>query len=140
MKTIYSIFLLLICTLRIQSQSMFFDSLPSSNWKSTDYINESLILKTKKIGLIKQRQSLDSLKQASTVWIFKEYIVVIKYIQPQIKKDSLLVAYRYEIDKDKKLLKLILEDETKIEFNVGITSTGSFANLTRKKEKRKRRK
>lgn len=140
MKFAFYILFLIGCSCEIQSQSLFFDSLPNSNWKSTIHLNDSIIRKTKTIGLYKTRQPFDSLKQETTVWSFKEYIVVVKYLNPKIKKDSLIAAYRYEIDREHGLFKLILEDESKLEYTVGITSVGNFAILYRKKEKRKRNK
>ncbi len=119
-------------------QSLFFDTINNSTWTSEAYYNDSTIRTSKKIGLGKLKHSGKFLEVNATLWIFKDELLTIKYYNFHLKKDSLVATYKYEVDADKGILRIILNDNRILEYGVGIVATGSYALLIRKKEKKRK--
>jgi len=136
MKSIKLTIILIVSTMTCFGQSMFFDDLNNSTWKSEAYYNDSTIRTSKEIGLGKVRYSTDSLKVDVTIWTFKDSSLTIKYYDCRLKKDSLIATYKYQVNADKGVFKIILNDNETLEYEVGIISTGSYASLTRTKSKK----
>ncbi len=136
MKNISLTALLLITTLTCFGQAMFFDDLNNSTWKSEPYYNDSTIRTSKEIGLGKVRHSTDFLKVNVTIWTFKDGSLTINYYDCHLKKDSLIATYKYQVNADKGIFKIILNDNKTLEYEVEIISTGSYASLTRTKSKK----
>lgn len=126
---------MIIFTMTCFGQSLFTDNISNATWKSEAHYNDSTIRNSKKIELGRVRHSKDSLKVDVTLWIFKDGSLSIKYYDCQLKKESLVAKYSYEVYADKGILKIILNDNQTLEYEVGIISNGSFICLTRTKAK-----
>jgi hypothetical protein len=132
MKKISLLITILVFTMTCWGQSLFFENLNNSTWKSEPYYNDSTIRTSKEIRLGKIKSSTDSLKVNVTIWMFKNGSLTIKYYDGYSKKDSLVAIYKYEPYPDRGVLKIILNDNKTLEFEAGIISTGSYASLKRK--------
>lgn len=119
-------------------QSLFFDNLNNSIWKSDENYNDSSIRTTKEIGLSKLINSPDVLINNVTIWEFKNDTLTIYHFDCNSRKDSLIATYRYETNAEKGIINIILNENEILEYKVGIISTGSHAllvrNLKRKNE------
>lgn len=140
MNTLYAmkkstiLLLLLISTSTCFSQSLFFDQLNGSTWKSEAYYNDSLIKEWEEIGLGKLQHAIDSLKVDVTLWTFKNEQLTIKHYNAYRKKATLVVKYKYKVSPEKGTLKLMLHNSEILEYKAGINANGSFVLLRRKKD------
>ncbi len=136
MKHICLTLLFMLSALSCFAQSMFFDNLNNSTWSSASTFNDSTFRNSKEIPLGKLNFPTDSLKNDITIWNFQDNALTIYYFDHILRRKSLMNSYKYEIDLDKGILKIVLNDNTKIFFSVGIVSTGNFALLIREQKKR----
>ena len=121
------------------AQSLFFDNLNNSVWRSeVSYNNDTTIRSENHIGLYRLRLPADSLKDNATIWEFKNKVLTIKHYNYQKRKYSLIGVFTYQTDPDKGILKLSLNEGESIEYEVGITSTGNYVDLGKRKIKGKR--
>ena len=118
------------------SQSLFFDELNPSIWKCTKRINDSTLKIIQEIELSKINQK-ESLKQDAMLWSFKSGILTLSEYDSVLKKEFMVSKYPYTIDFSKGILSILIEDEVRLHYKVGIISTGTFAVLTKLKEKKK---
>lgn len=127
--------IIIISTLTITGfgQSLFFDNIYNSSWKTEFNCNDSTLRQTKEIGLTRLSNSKDSLKTNVKIWTFEEYLTI-SYFDFSKNKDSLVTKFKYEVDKNNSLLYLIISEKEKLKFEVGIISTGNFVLLMRKKK------
>jgi hypothetical protein len=114
-------------------QTLFFDNLKNSVWTSEEHLNDVTILKQKEIGLWRLRITTDSVRVNKTIWAFNDSLVI-SYHTAAAGVDTVIIRYKYEVDKEKGLLKIITADKEVLTYEVGIISTGSYASLTRKKK------
>lgn len=124
------ILLIIFSTMTCFGQSLFFDNINNSTWKSGADYNDSTIRASKQIGLTKVYHSTDSLQVNVTIWTFKDEFLVVKHYDYRLKKDSLIVRYKYKVNAEKGILILTFNDKKSIEYEVGITSSGSFVLLS----------
>lgn len=138
MKSFISIAFYLILSVTCFGQTLFFDNLNKSAWASTCDITESALRDSKEIQLRRINFPKDSLKANVAIWNFKDGLLTIVCYDHQFKADKIVATYRYEANSDKGILKITLDDNKTIEFRVGISSTGNFALLMKKKVKNKK--
>jgi hypothetical protein len=140
MKKLIPILIMSISTIGCFGQTLFFDDLVNSTWKSEPYFNDTIIKTIEEIGLRKLKYPVDSLKANATIWNFKDGSLTVKYYDCRLKKESLIATYNYAITKDahEQTLKITGVDNTTSEYVAGVASTGGFALLMRKKEKEKK--
>lgn len=117
-------------------QTLFFDNLNNSRWKSDENYDETSIRNTKEIGLGKLITSTDSLTINVTIWEFKDDTLTILQFDCNSRKDSLVATYKYDANAEKGIIKIILNESESLEYEVGIISTGNYALLIRKLKKK----
>lgn len=137
MKNITLTILLFISTITCFGQKLFFDKLNTSAWTSASYCSDSTIIDSKEIQLKKINFPKDSLKANVTIWNFKYGLLTIVYYDFELKTEKMIATYKYETNEDKGILKIILADNKRLEYNASIISTGNYALLIKKKVKRK---
>jgi hypothetical protein len=135
MKKIALIIFLIVSTIMTYGQPIDY-GFKNSTWKSDAYLNDSIIRHAEEIGLGRMNNPKDSLKINVTIWNFNEGLLTISYYDCNIRKDSLIITYKYEVEQG--ILKIIDNNNEIIKYNVGFISTGSFALLMRTKEKKKK--
>lgn len=118
------------------SQSLFFEELNPSTWKCAKRINDSTLKIIQEIELSKINQK-ESLKQDAMLWSFKSGILTLSEYDSVLKREFIVSKYPYVIDFGKGILSIVLDDELRLNYKVGIISTGTFALLTKMKEKKK---
>jgi hypothetical protein len=132
--------LLLVCiagTISCFSQSLFFDSYTKATWIATVYSKDASLTNAKKIGLSKLEVSKDSLKSNETCWNFNNGLLTITHYDHQLKTETPVATYHYQMNADKGTISIALPD-TLQPFDVGINSSGKFALLMKKKQGKKK--
>ena len=137
-KTFFTI-LVLLYALTCFGQTLFFDNLNSSTWTSSADISDLTLKSNKEIALAKLIYSRDSINKDVTIWTFRDSIVTIVKYDFTTKTDSLIGKYKYAHN-DKGILKITLQDNTELNYKVGIVSTGYYAVLLRIKQKKEKNK
>ncbi len=95
-------------------------------------MTDSIIQSSDVIPLAKLNFPKDSLKENVTIWNFKEGVLTITFYDYQLKADSLVASYHYEAHAENGIL-AIIQNSKRMEFKVGIVSTGNNALLTKKR-------
>ncbi len=135
MKRFTLILFTTILTVTCFGQSLFFDNLNNSKWKSEAFFNPLTIKQSKDIYLAKMNHAKDSLKVDITIWTFRENELEISFYDCKNKTDSVLISCKYEIDSSSiKPFLILYFDNEQLKYKVGINSSGNFALLTRKKK------
>ena len=132
MKNTILLLIIVLCTMTSSGQTSFFNNLENSIWISNAEMNDSIIRQTSKIGL-RKISSRDSINKDVTIWCFKRDSLTIQYFDIKLKKEKLIATYKYDINKETGIFKIIFNDKSVLNYNVGIISTGSYAELTRRK-------
>ncbi len=137
MKRITYTFFFITSTLIYYGQSLFFDSLNNSNWAS-EYTNTPFTIQNakKRIPLKKINSLKDSLKTNLSIWNFKDERLTITNYNYQFKTNNTIAVYNYEVDLDKAILKINLNDKKTLNYKVGINSAGNYALLIKVQEKK----
>jgi hypothetical protein len=117
-------------------QTMFFDDLNSAIWISSGDVTESTLRSDKSIPLSKLVYSKDSIDQDVTIWTFRDSQLTIVQYSFEQKSERVVATYHYTAH-DNSLLQITLPDGSTVAFTVGIVSTGNYAILYRKKEKKR---
>ena len=133
LKQLLLLFILFMSTNLCNGQSLFFDNLNKSVWKSDENLNSRTIAQAKTINLAKLTKPADSLTINRTIWYFNDSLIVTFY-NSDLKKESVIGTYSYKQNKNKGLLVINSGNNQEFTFGVGIISTGAFATLTRKRE------
>lgn len=133
MKKSIIVLLVVFSTMNCFGQSLFFDNANNSTWESMSYYNDSTIRVSSQIFLEQRRNPLDSLKSDITTWTFKDGSLTIKYYNYILKQTSLIVTYKYQVNRDKRILEIILNDNKKLKYEVGTLLPGRNAILTKLK-------
>ena len=127
------IYLILICSTSF-GQTLFFDNLHTTTWTSTTINNESEIIKTTKIGLLKLTSPKDSVKQNVSLWTFRDSILTITNYDSISKTETLIGKYYFDSIYDQAILQIKFSDTSQTVYDIGIISTGNYASLNRKKD------
>ena len=117
------------------AQTLFFDNLKNSVWTGEEHLDEITIPKQKEIGLSRLTTITDSLPVNKTIWTFNDSLVL-SYHNAAAGVDTVITRYKYEIDKENSLLRIITHDKGVLTYKVGIVSTNSTAILIRRKNKK----
>lgn len=136
MKKIILLLLFYSSSILCFGQTLFFDNLNNSRWKSDENYDETSIRNTKEIGLGKLITSTDSLTINVTIWEFKDDTLTILHFDCISRKDRLIATYKFEANSEKGILKIFLNESENLEYEVGIISTGNYAILIRKLKKK----
>ncbi|MBI1835740.1 MAG: hypothetical protein HYR91_00590 [Flavobacteriia bacterium] len=129
MKIISLLIFLFILNLNSFGQSLFFNNLNHTNWISTSKISDSIILKSPQIPLSKLIYPKDSIKENVIIWAFKDSILTILEFNHQLKTETILYEYLYEVIPEKGYLKIATKNDLMFFYEVGITSSGNYAIL-----------
>ncbi|PCJ65566.1 MAG: hypothetical protein COA58_09150 [Bacteroidetes bacterium] len=117
-------------------QSLFFDSLENTLWTSGSFIVDSTISNNNGFGLEKLDSHQDSIKTDRTIWSFKDSLTLSFY---DASTNSETLIGRYEYTKENNQLIIAFVKNHPLEYSVGIVSTGNFVLLTKKQEKRNKK-
>jgi len=89
------------------------------------------------IPLRKLNFARDSLRSNVTIWSFKNKSVTVRHYNSMQKNENPIGCYKYQVDRNKGILKIILNDNKVLNYKIGIVSEGNYALLIREKEKKK---
>lgn len=132
MKKMTLIILFVLSTLTCVAQSLFFDELNKNSWISLSNITDSIIQSSNVIPLAKLNFPKDSLKEDVTIWNFNEGILTITFYDYKLKTESMVASCQYESNAENGIL-AIIQNGKRMEFKVGIVSTGNNVLLTKKR-------
>ncbi len=135
MKKFTLVILMLVSTMTCFGQTLFFDNLKSSIWTSSLDISDFTLKTNKEIPLAKLVYARDSISRNVSIWNFTDNVLTIVKYDYKTKTENLIGSYKYAHD-EKGILKITLQDNTELNYKVGIASTGSYAVLIRTKQKR----
>lgn len=127
-----------LVTMPCKSQSLFFDNLNGSVWTSYSEITDSTLISDMAIPLAKLKYSRDSINKDVSIWTFSDSVLTITKYSFRQKTETLVGNYAYQAS-EKGILHIILLDGTTLNYTVGIVSTGYYALLQRKKDKKRKR-
>lgn len=133
MRPITLTIFLAILTMKGFGQSLFFDNLENSKWTSEKIFSDSTLKKEKEILLHKLWTSINDLKTNRTIWTFRDSLII-SYYDVVTRKEIAISTYKYEVNRDKGLLRIILDDKLIFSNEIGIVSTGNYVLLIRKKK------
>ncbi|NOS90737.1 MAG: hypothetical protein HOP30_02335 [Cyclobacteriaceae bacterium] len=135
MKRIYFTLLSSLISFACQGQTLFYSTLHESDWLSNPEITINSLVMAKNLALFKPRYTRDSIKNDFTIWTFQhDTLKIVKHLTKQ-NKDSLIGRFKFDFDSDKVHLSIYINRE-KFNFKIGIVSTGSYAILYQRKERR----
>lgn len=117
-------------------QSLFFDSVDNSKWISELDIIDLSAKSANNIGLNKITFSLDELTRNVIIWSFNEGVLTITEYDYQLKTENVLKTYIYLVDKDKSILRVLINPKNTIAYKVGMTSMASYVILSKSNRKR----
>lgn len=126
---IFSIFIGSTCF----GQTLFFDKLNTITWTSVTISNEQELINSTEIPLSKLKLSKDSIKQNLSIWTFRDSVITIVNYDCNSKKDSLIGIYKFDSIFKEAVLQIKFNDTVQPVYDIGIISTGSYANLNRRK-------
>jgi len=127
---LYSIVLILF-SITSFGQTLFFEKLNTTTWTSTSISSELNLINSTRISLSELRFSKDLIKQNVSIWTFRDSTLTIMNYNYLKKSDSLVGRYNFKSIYDKAILQIQFNDATQIKYEIGITSTGSYASLYR---------
>lgn len=90
---------------------------------------------TATIGLSKLKVSEDSIKQNVSFWKFRDNILTISNYDCISRSEILMGKYIFDCLTDQAILQIKFNDSVQTVFDIGITSSGSFATLIRRDDK-----
>lgn len=123
MKHTLFIILLFIST-TVLGQTLFFDHLENSIW-----VSDSLIIhKSDGFDLEKLHVSKDSIQTNRTIWYFNDSLRITQY-NASLKQETLIGIYAYHIERNQLIISF--QEVAPVSYQVGITSTGNFVQLTK---------
>jgi len=123
MKHTLFIILLFISTTGL-GQTLFFDHLENSIW-----VSDSLIIhKSDGFDLEKLHVSKDSIRINRTIWYFNDSLRITQY-NASLKQETIIGIYAYHIERNQLIISF--QETAPTSYQVGVTSTGNFVQLTK---------
>ena len=129
--------LLTINSIACFGQDFFADNLKNYPWANDQRMELECLRKSKDVPLSILKISKDSLKMDRTISTFGDSLAISHYDSKQ-RMERLLMKFGYNLQLDKWLLNIKIDDTETLTYRLTFASTGSFVLLTRKKNKIRR--
>ncbi len=135
MKRLFFIILLGHISFVCNGQTLFYSKPNKSIWLSETEVTVNSLLRETNLALLKPRYPLDSIKKDFTILAFQDdTLKIVKHFTKQ-NKDSLIGRFKFDFDSTEFQLNIYINNE-KLKFKIAFVSTGSYATLYRRKEKK----
>lgn len=131
MRPITLLLFLAVGIARLSAQNPYIEEFDSHKWMSVTQLSESKLKTDKKMSLVKMVKPKDSLTTNVDILEFGNGKLTIRRYDASTKHDSLVLTCKYEVNINKNLLTLTLDDGSKQKFEV-IIMGGMIASLKRK--------